>query len=129
MTTNTDDLAAVREVIRLYIDGANGDVAKLRRAFHPDATMSCHIGSATDTFTPIENFFDLVASGTEMAGPNYSAEIRSIDLTGDAGVGILVETDYIGCDFVDYFTVARIDGRWQITDKTYAHTGGNPPTG
>ena len=46
---------------------------------------------------------------------------------GDAGVAVLVETDYLGCDFVDYFSVARIDGRWQITNKTYAHTGGKPP--
>lgn len=30
-------------------------------------------------------------------------------------------------DFVDYFTVARIAGRWQIACKTYAHTGGEPP--
>ena len=46
---------------------------------------------------------------------------------GDAGVAVLVETDYFGCDFVDFFTVARIDGRWWITNKTYAHTGGEPP--
>ena len=39
---------------------------------------------------------------------------------------MLVETDYFGCDFVDYFTVARINGRWWITNKTYAHTGGTP---
>ena len=25
------------------------------------------------------------------------------------------------------FSVARTDGRWQITYKTYAHTGGEPP--
>jgi hypothetical protein len=42
-------------------------------------------------------------------------------------VAVLVEHDYLGCDFVDYFTVARIDGRWWITNKTYAHTGGAPP--
>ena len=40
---------------------------------------------------------------------------------------VLAETDYLGCDFVDYFSVARIDGRWQITNKTYALTGGTPP--
>ena len=43
------------------------------------------------------------------------------------GTGFLVETDYFGCDFVDFFTVARIEGRWWITNKTYAHTGGTPP--
>jgi hypothetical protein len=35
---------------------------------------------------------------------------------------------YLGCDFVDYFSVARISGRWQITNNTYAHTGGQPPS-
>jgi hypothetical protein len=53
--------------------------------------------------------------------------IRLIDCSGLAGVAVLAETDYIGCDFVDYFSVARINGRWQITNKTYAHTGGEPP--
>ena len=54
--------------------------------------------------------------------------MRNIDLTGDAGVAVLVETDCLGCDFVDYFSVARIDGRWQITNKTYARPM-PPPAG
>lgn len=126
MSDDIDDVAAVRELIGMYVEGADGDVDLLRRAFHPGATMSGRIGDTRDEFTPINDFFDLVASGREKAGPNYRAEIRSIDLTGDAGVVVLVETDYVGCDFVDYFVVAKIDGRWQITDKTYVHTGGSP---
>jgi hypothetical protein len=90
-----DDLAAVRALVQLYIDGANGDGAKLREAFHPDARMF----------------------------GNYRAGIRMIDLAADAGIAVLVETDYLGTDFVDYFSVARIDGRWWITNKTYGHAG------
>jgi hypothetical protein len=45
-----------------------------------------------------------------------------IDLSADAGVAILVEPDYLGTDFVDYFSVARMAGRWWITNKTYGHT-------
>ena len=30
----------IRTVVDLYIQGANGDDAKLREAFHPDATMT-----------------------------------------------------------------------------------------
>ena len=121
------DLDDVRAVVQLYIDGANGDVAKLKQAFHPDARMMGHIGPM-DTYVPITDFFAMVEGQPGMAGPNYRATIRNIDLVGDAGVAVLVESDYFGCDFVDYFTVARIDGRWQITNKTYAHTGGQPPT-
>ena len=122
------DVADIRELIHLYIDGAKGDVAKLRRAFHPDARMFGHIGSM-DTYQPITDFIAFVEAQPGLAGPNYHADVRSIDITGDAGVAVLVETDYFGCDFVDYFTVARIDGRWWITAKTYAHTGGTPPAG
>ena len=125
MTDYLKDLDDVRDVIQLYIDGANGDVAKLERAFHPDARMMGHVG-AMDTYVPIAEFFKMVKARPGMAGKNYKAVVRSIDLAGDAGVAVLVETDYMGCDFVDYFSVARIDGRWMITNKTYAHTGGTP---
>lgn len=120
------DLDEVRAVIQLYIDGANGDVQKLKQAFHVDAHMMGHVG-AMDTYIPIADFFAMIAAQPGLAGPNYKATVRTIDITGDAGVAVLVETDYMGCDFVDYFSVARIDDRWQITNKTYAHTGGSPP--
>ncbi len=126
MSDYMNDLDEVRSVIQLYIDGANGDAAKLRQAFHPDARMMGHIGPM-DTYVPITDFIAMVEAQPGMAGPNYQATIRTLDVVGDAGVAVLVETDYFGCDFVDYFSVARIDGRWQITNKTYAHTGGEPP--
>ena len=122
------DLADVRALIQLYVEGSNGDGDKMRQAFHPDAHMFGHIG-AMETYEPITDFTAMVEKQPGLAGPNYCAEVRMIDLAGDAGVAVLVETDYFGCDFVDYFTVARIDGRWWITNKTYAHTGGTPPTG
>ena len=126
MSQVISDLDEVTALIQLYIDGSNGDVDKLRKAFHPDAWMMGHVGPM-DTYMPITDFFGLVASQPGLAGPNYRAIIRSIDLSGDAGVAVLAETDYMGCDFVDYFAVARVDGRWVITNKTYAHTGGQPP--
>jgi Putative lumazine-binding len=30
--------------------------------------------------------------------------------------------------FVDYFTLAKIDGVWKIVNKVFAHTGGEMPT-
>jgi hypothetical protein len=48
-------------------------------------------------------------------------------VTGDAGVGVLVGSDHMGCDFVDYFTVARTDGRWQITNETCATRAASLP--
>ena len=75
------------------------------------------------SYYPFTNFIDMVASKPGMAGPNYKAYVRSIDLSGDAGVAVLVETDYLGCDFVDYFSVAKIEGRWWIVNKTFSCSG------
>ena len=110
---NLQDLADVRSLIQLYIDGSNGDGDKMRQAFHPDAHMFGHIGPM-DTYEPITDFTALVEKQPGLAGPNYRADVRTIDLVGDAGVAVLVETDYFGCDFVDFFTVAA--HRWSLVD-------------
>jgi hypothetical protein len=90
------DLEEVKEVIQLYIDGSNGDVEKLKKAFHKDAHMMGQIGNlGLKTYFHISEFFKLVESKPGMAGPNYKAFIRNIDLTNDAGVAVLVETDYL----------------------------------
>ncbi len=70
----------------------------------------------------------MVAAKPGMAGLMYKYYVRSIDLTNDAGVAVIVETDYLGCDFVEYFSVAKIDGKWKITNKTYTCTGLIPKT-
>lgn len=127
MSTAISDLQAVTALVQLYIDGAGGDVDKLKQAFHPTATMMGHVGPM-ETYVPIADFFAMVENSPPLPGPGYQAVIRSIDITGDAGVAVLTETDYMGCDFVDYFAVTRIDGRWWITHKNYAHTGGQPPS-
>ena len=124
-----DDLAEIERVVQLYVDGASGDVGKLEEAFHADARMFGHIGDLA-TYVPIGEFFKIVANSPgPLAGPTYRAKVRSIDVAGDAAVAVLVEQDYMGCDFVDFFSLARIDGAWKIVNKTYAHTGGSLPTG
>ncbi len=125
--SHLQDIADVRALIQLYVEGANGDGDKMRQAFHPLAHMFGHIGDEMPSYEPITDFTALVEANPGLAGPNYTWDIRTVDIVGDAGVAVLVESDYFGCDFVDYFTVCRIDGRWWITGKTYAHTGGTPP--
>ena len=121
--TDHDEVAAL---MQQYIAGADGDGARLRAAFAPTARMVGRFGDhAVDV--PIEEWIGQVEANPGASGPDYAARIRSVDLTGDAGVVVLVETDYLGCDFVDYFSVARVDGVWRIVQKTFAHTGGTPP--
>ena len=127
MPSYLKDVEEVRHLVELYVEGANGDVEKLKKAFHPDAMMMgqiAHMGFKS--YFPIKNFIEMVAEKPGMAGPNYKWYIRNIDLSNDAGVAVLVETDFLGTDFVDYFSVAKIDSRWWIVNKTYTATGVTP---
>src|ERR1035438_9752455 len=53
--TTIEELQNVRELIQLYIEGSDGDVTKLQRAFHPDARMVGRIGGE-DGNSPIGAF-------------------------------------------------------------------------
>ena len=42
----------------------------------------------------------------------------------------VAEEGYWGTvSFIDYLSLARIDGTWKIVCKLFAHTGGEPPEG
>ncbi len=114
-----DDLQQVERLARLYIEGAAGDAAKLREAFHPQAQMFGKVGTR-EVAVPIEQFFATVQqrAGT-LCGPRYRATVIRVDVVGDAGVVAIAEEDYLGSDYVDWFSVARLDGRWQIVNKTF----------
>lgn len=119
-----DEIEAVKAVMQLYIEGADGDVAKLNQAFHPDARMFGHVGEARRDM-PISQFIEGVSNaGANLTGPKYRAEMQDITVTGRAAVVTLVEQDYRGCEFVNFFTLARFEDGWKLVSKTYTSTGG-----
>ena len=123
------DYDAIRRVLQLCTDGeAKGDVAKLQEAFHADARM---FGSLAGTRydVPIAELFALAESAPADTG-NYRSRVLSVQQAGDAAVAVVAEEGYWGTvSFVDYFSLARIDGAWKIVCKLFDHTGGEPPEG
>src|SRR5918911_3789121 len=124
-----DDYDAISRVLQLCTEGeANGDVEKLREAFHADARMFGSLaGERYDV--PIEELFELAESEPADTG-SYRSRVLSVQQTGDAAVGVVAEEGYWGSiSFIDYFQLARIEGEWKIVSKLFAHTGGEPPEG
>jgi uncharacterized protein YaiE (UPF0345 family) len=123
------DYDAISRVLELCTEGeAEGDVEKLKEAFHADARM---FGSlAGERFdVPIEELFELAESEPADRG-DYRSRVLSVQQTGDAAVGVVAEENYWGTvSFIDYFLLARIGGEWKIACKLFAHTAGEPPEG
>jgi hypothetical protein len=124
--TAIDDYDAITAVMQLYIDGsAKGDAAKMAQAFHPDARMFGALGPQRFDI-PIQELFKMAAE-TPM-GASYRARVTAVNQVGDAADVTLVEDGCWGTvSFVDFFSLARINGSWKIVSKTFAHTGGAPP--
>ena len=118
----------IHQVVDLAMQGAaEGDLTKLRRAFHDEARMFGEVfGKRYDE--PIRAFFDLCKAHPLGQSGRYRSRIVSITRVGDAAMAMVAED---GCwrtaSFVDFFTVTRIGGAWKITNKTFVYTGGEIP--
>jgi hypothetical protein len=130
MAVADTERSAITEVLQRYIDGSrHGDADLLRRAFHPDARMFGSIaGQRMDA--PIEEFFSVAAGRPADVDGTYEARIVALEQVGDAATAAIEETGFWGTlSFTDFFALTRVDGEWKIVNKTFAHTGGEPPAG
>jgi hypothetical protein len=123
-----DDYDAIVKVLRLYMDGsARGEPDKLKEAFHPDSRMFGSLGGKR-VDVPIQALFEMTAQGPADIGGAYRGRVVSVTQVGDAATAMVAEDGFWGrVSFVDFFSLAKIDGRWWIVNKTFAHTGGEPP--
>ena len=129
-TETTTDRDAITAVVQLYIDGsATGDASKLKQAFHPDARMYGSLGDQRMDM-PIHELYPMLEAQPMDVNGSYEASVTAVDQVGDAAIARLEESGCWGSvSFVDFFLLARIDGAWKIVSKSFAHTGGEPPTG
>lgn len=117
------DKEEITRLINLYIDGAGkGDASKLNEAFHSSARWFGTMGG-TDYDLDKKGFVDLMVSQPGNTG-SLVATITDIQIDGTAAIATVKETGFWGAyAFTDYFSLSILEGRWQITNKTFANTG------
>lgn len=110
--------AAVTEAVQLYFQGhATGDGNFWRKAFHPEAKLFWVKDGALAQKTATE--FAAGASGKPAADEGKRVrKILAVDHAGDAAM-VKVELTYPDVAFVDYLSLLKIDGRWQIVNKIF----------
>jgi len=112
----------VTRVVNLYIDGAgNGNADQMNEAFHSSARWFGTVDGA-DYDLDKEGFVTYMVGAP---GKPSIAKIVDIQIAGTAATATVQEEGFWGTlSFTDYFQLAKLDGRWQITCKTFAQTGG-----
>src|ERR1700750_2493942 len=109
-------MRGIEQVIGFYERGGTlGMPDEAAKAFHPSAYMKfIRDGMLVDV--PIANFFrDYIKTGVRQDRELY---IDTIDVKGTAA-SAKVTIDYSTHQFVDYFNLLKINGRWSIVSKIF----------
>lgn len=117
------DADAIRAVMRDYYEGArDGDLERVRSAFHSDARMSGYLQGKLHIGSP-QPFYDAVSNAPAPAksGEPYAFEIVRLEVAGPIASVTIEEGPYLGMQFTEYFHLIEVDGRWRIVSKTFMH--------
>lgn len=122
------DIANICDVLQTYFDGLyEADVGKLANAFHPGAHLY-HINTDGQPVIRTRGEWLKQWEGRASArskGSERRDRIVSIDLSGPNTAFAKVECQLPPSYFVDYLTLLREGGRWQIFVKAF-HTTTKP---
>lgn len=116
-----DDEAAIRQAVQYYFDGSrNADSATMRKGFRTDVAHMFFVRDSQLVDVPIPEFLARVAGGRR---PGFQPDtlrrrVVMIDVAGNAAVAKL-ETVTPGQRVVDYMSLLKINGRWQIVTKIF----------
>ena len=122
MNATTNEEQAIKDAVQLYIDGIhNGDPALLKKTFHPQAMMYGTSGESV-TVTPIEGLYTFVEANEPPArsGDLHQCSIVSIRVAGNTASVEMTENETFGHNYVNYFHLLKIDGKWAIVSKSYS---------
>lgn len=111
------EIEEITETLMFYIDGtANGDLEKLRKAFHPDFNLYSVTKEDSIRIWKGQDYIGGIKPGEKA---NRFGRIISIDFEKDAAIAkaeILIPNWRI---FTDYFLLLKYEGSWKIVQKSY----------
>ncbi len=120
MSKDSPDLEMIAQTVWLYCDGVHyGDMEKLRKAFHPNASIVGYYQGEL-LCDSLEEFLNLVKEipAPSSSGEEYDKRIVSIDLTGTVATAKMAEL-YLGLRFTNYMSLVKVDGTWMIVNKIF----------
>lgn len=111
-----NDEAAVRATAMDYIEGtANGEIDRIRRAFHETAALYAVNQDGSLRKIPIAQYIGYFKSGQKN---DRQGKIISTDMVNDAAQ-VKIEILSGKWKFTDYLLLLKLEGGWKIINKSY----------
>ena len=121
-SSNTPEIKLIESTVDNYFYGMhNGNVDRLRSAFHSQAHLS---GYRNNKFIvlPLESWLSKVVerSAPSANGEAFEMSIESVKISKSVGT-VIVKNLYMGLQFTDHLSIAKIDDKWLIMHKSFHH--------
>jgi len=111
------DISQVRETLNKYLNGtANGDPDLLREAFHPDFNLYTVNPDGSLWIRSGEKYISAFKKGVKSS---RTGKIVNIDIENTVATA-RIDLTMNGKAYVDYFLLAKYEGKWRIIQKSYA---------
>jgi hypothetical protein len=123
MTTSINEMEAVRKTANQYYEGLqHGNIDLLKKIFHPKAMMY-----GPGMIVEIQGLFDYVSANTSPAksGEQHRCLITKIDCMGNAASAEVLQENYLGVNYINYFQLLKLEGQWVIVSKSFDVLGRN----
>jgi len=121
MPKSAPEFAEIAAALVDYFDGIyEGDTAKLDRIFHAEGRLNSVTDGDMSAMTK-QQYLELVggrASPESTDAPRFD-KIVAIDIAGPGAATAKVELAVPPKYFTDLLTLIKVDGQWQIINKTY----------
>jgi hypothetical protein len=116
--------AEVAAVLDDYFDGLHhSDTTRLRRVFHPQARYHCATDGHLLTLE-MAQYFPLVDARPSPASQGHARtdRILGIEFAGPVTAFARVACSIPPKHFIDFLTLVKLEGRWQIVAKVFHYT-------
>ncbi|CAL2101713.1 Nuclear transport factor 2 family protein [Tenacibaculum sp. 190130A14a] len=117
-----ENIKEIETLINTYFEGIfYGNVSNLLTCFSNDATLYGDINS----IEYIKNLNEYIETVKTRKSPNDLGEtlnmsIMGIDILGKAAM-VKLHVPMLGFNYYDYLSLFKIQGKWKIVNKLFAH--------
>lgn len=118
MTAHADILAVLEDYFRGIHEG---DVERLRSAFHPTAVLWGVVRGAP-YHRAVDDYLTVVKGrqSPQVLGEQFAMQPLSIDVQGPIALA-KVSSPMLGFNYVDLLSLLYQDGKWKIVAKVFTH--------
>lgn len=105
-----------------YFDGLfDGDVARLKEAFHPRATLFGEV-KGRPYLKSLDEYLEVVAGRASPRQIGETARMRVLSVEREQAIAhVTAHCPMLGYNYIDHLSLLREDGRWRIVAKTFTH--------